>query len=164
MEITYKDLKNVSFPVFILPSDNWSERDGLIYLEGEILDDRNMPGNTLGLRRLQSPFKNMIKLKKSLNDQIGILKQPPLSYIDNKGRLFRYRKTKFAQLKYYKIKKIELKTVACIIWLSGINFPFKQARPPLFENTWAGVLHINGIPWVIYEFSTEKQSDTKRKI
>lgn len=162
--ITYKEFDRVSFPIFKLPSANWSEQDGLVYLDGSLLDDRNMPGETLGIRRLQTPFKDLIVLKKSLLDVIGLIKQPPSAYVDNVGFLFTYEKTTMASLKYHKIRKVERKDVATILWLKDINFPFKQKRPPLPENTWAGVLYIQGIPWLIYEFSETKKSDTRRKI
>jgi len=164
MVITYKHLGNIVFPIFKLPSDNWSEQDGLVYLDGQLLDDRNMEGETLGLRRLQSPFRDFMEIQKSLVDIVGLLKQPPASYIDNKGRLFTYQKTFFAQVKYYKIKRIEGREIASILWLRGINFPFRLPRPPLPENTWAGVLHVQGIPWIIYEFAESKKDATRRKI
>ena len=162
--ITYKEFDRVSFPIFKLPSANWSEQDGLVYLDGSLLDDRNMPGETLGIRRLQTPFKDLIVLKKSLLDVIGLIKQPPSAYVDNMGFLFTYEKTTMASLKYHKIRKVERKDVASILWLKDINFPFKQKRPPLPENTWAGVLYIQGIHLLIYEFSETKKSDTRRKI
>ena len=90
MVITYKQFNRVSFPIFKLPSDNWSEQDGLVYLDGALLDDRNMVGETLGIRRLQTPFKELLELKKSLLDVIGLIKQPPSAYIDNSGSLFTY--------------------------------------------------------------------------
>ena len=164
MVITYRQFHRISFPIFKLPSDNWSEQDGLVYLDGALLDDRNMVGETLGIRRLQTPFKELLELKKSVLDVIGLIKQPPSAYIDNSGSLFTYEKTIFAALKFHKIRKIERKEVASILWLKDINFPFKQRRPPLPENTWAGVLYVQGIPWLIYEFSDIKKSDTRRKI
>jgi len=44
-------LLKLDFPLYILPHDNWSFADGLLFLDGQIVDDRNMEGNTLGKRR-----------------------------------------------------------------------------------------------------------------
>ena len=77
MIVTYKTLDRVEFPVFILPSSNWDLTDGLLYLDGELVDDRNMSGKTLGQRRLQTPHKGLLPLKKSVNSLVGILKQYP---------------------------------------------------------------------------------------
>ena len=52
MVITYRQFKNLDFPLFILGSSNWELVDGLLLLDGELLDDKNMPGDTLGVRRL----------------------------------------------------------------------------------------------------------------
>ena len=76
MIVTYKILDRINFPVFILPSSNWDLTDGLLYLDGELVDDKNMPGKTLGQRRLQTPHKGLIPLRKSLDSLVGILKQP----------------------------------------------------------------------------------------
>ena len=166
MALTYRQVeRHVTFPVFYLPSSNWSEQDGLLYLDGRLLDDRNMPGETLGLRRLQTPFKDLYPLDKSMIDIVGLIKNTnDNSYIDMLGNHFTYHKSVFSQIKYYKISRVEGRDSASLIWLKGINFPFKQPRPPLSDNNWAGVLHIQGRPWIIYEFSPDKKADTRRKI
>ena len=85
MIVTYRTLDKVNFPVFILPSSNWQATDGLLYLDGELVDDRNMSGTTLGQRRLQTPHKGLLPLKKSVNNLTGIVKQPTLCFIDSNG-------------------------------------------------------------------------------
>ena len=59
MAITYKDIRLVTFPVYALPSGNWYGQDGLLFLDDKILDDKNMKGVNLGMRRLQTPHKNL---------------------------------------------------------------------------------------------------------
>ena len=63
MVIQYKSLNKIKFPVYVLPSGNWDRQDGLLFLDGKIVDDRNMSGDTLGVRRLQTPHKNVFPLK-----------------------------------------------------------------------------------------------------
>ena len=164
MIVTYKTLDRVEFPVFILPSSNWDLTDGLLYLDGELVDDRNMSGKTLGQRRLQTPHKGLLPLKKSVNSLVGILKQYPHSFIDSKGVPFIYQKTVMLQLKYRKIRKIERKTTASLIWIKDCNWPFTIPRPPAPEMLWAGVLFMKGLPWIIYEYSETDKKSTRRKV
>lgn len=164
MLITYKEFPLITFPVYPLPNDNWYSQDGLLFLNGEILDDRNQTGETLGHRRLQTPFKNLVPLRNSINSEIGIIKQYKPQYIDNAGKLFLYEKTKFVPLKYHKIKKVERKEVASLLFLHGIKFPFIVPRPPPVDCKWAGVLYLGKDPWLLYEYSEEKLKDTRRKV
>tara|TARA_Y100000004_G_C8819484_1_gene371259 strand:+ start:298 stop:792 length:495 start_codon:yes stop_codon:yes gene_type:complete len=164
MVITYQTVSKVKFPVYILGSSDWQESDGLLFLENKLLDDRNMSGDNLGLRRLQTPFKDLYPLKAHIGSLLGLIKQDKSTFIDTNGVPFLYEKTKFSSLKYYKIRKIEQKNTSSVLWLKGINFPFKIPRPPQNDLSWAGVLHQNNIPWMLYEYSAEKQADTRRKV
>ena len=164
MILTYKEVKKIKFPVFILPNSNWEAIDGILFLDNEIVDDKNMPGLSLGIRRLQTPFTELLPLKHSIDSLIGILKQKSKCFIDSAGTPFIYQKTMNSALKYYKIRKVERKEVASVVWLKDINFPFTVPRPPPIETTWAGVLHIGGLPWLLYEYSEERLKDTRRKV
>jgi hypothetical protein len=162
--VTYKEIKKIKFPVFILPNSNWELIDGLLLIDNQVVDDKNMPGASLGIRRLQTHFTELVPLKHSIDSLIGILKQTTKYFIDSNGTPFIYQKTMNASLKYYKIRKIERKEVASVLWLKDINFPFTIPRPPPAEKTWAGVLHIGGLPWLLYEYSEERLKDTRRKV
>lgn len=164
MVITYKTIPKVVFPVFILPSGNWYERDGLLYLDRRVIDDRNMTGETIGKRRMQTPMKNLMPIRGSLENLTGIIKQTSKTFIDTKGIPFIYEKTRSCPLKYYRIKRVERKETASVLWLKGVKFPFKVPRPPTSELQWAGLLHLGDRPWLLYEYSEEKLSDTRRKV
>ena len=43
---------NIEFPVFVLHTDNIELIDGILFIDREILDDTNMTGKTLGLRKI----------------------------------------------------------------------------------------------------------------
>jgi len=162
--ISYNNITKVDFPVFPLPSGDWEVIDGLLLLDDKILDDKNMVGKTLGARRMQTPHKNIYPLKKMIASYNGILKQKSNYFIDNLGRPFYYHKKRFAQLKYLKIKRVEKKEVASLVWVTGFNAPFTVLRPPEDGMFWAGVLHLQGLPWVLYEYSETKLKDTKKKV
>ena len=165
MLITYKNLKDVTFPVFLLGSSNWDLRDGLLFLDGVLLDDQNMPGKTLGQRRLQSPFKSLYPLKKGIMQPVGILKQAGnKAYIDSIGKLFVYEKTIMAVLKFQKIRRVEKRETYSLLWVSNVSYPFEIPRPPDSENKWVGILYIKGFPWLLYQYSRERLKDTRRKI
>ena len=164
MVITYKQFKKLDFPIFLLDSSNWEIADGLLLLDGKLLDDKNMPGDSLGLRRMLTPHKEQYPLRNMITTANGLMKQTTKYFIDNGGNPFVYEKTEFAQLKYLKIKKVEPKTRACLLWVHGCSFPFTIPRPPEPGFIWAGILHIRNNPWLLYEYAEEKLKDTRRKI
>ena len=164
MIITYRQISKIKFPVFNLPGGNWQTVDGLLFLDHSLLDDKNMSGETLGVRRLQTPHENLLPLKKCLYSHIGIIKQNTRYFIDNYGRPFIYEKTLMCALKYYKIKRVEQKDIGSLLWVEGLKNPFPIPRPPYDGMLWAGILHLHGLPWLLYEYSEEKLKDTRRKI
>jgi hypothetical protein len=129
--ITYRDIEEVSFPVFNLPNGNWQLLDGLLFLDDLILDDKNMRGDTLGKRRLQTPHETLFSLKKSLDSHV---------------------------------RKVERKEVASLLHLNGVKKRFIIPRPPPSDCSWAGVIYIYNMPWMLYDYSPERQKDTRRKI
>ena len=94
MVITHKTIGKIKFPVFILPSSNWYEEDGLVYVDRRLIDDRNMPGDTIGKRRMQTPMKNLMPIKGSLDSLVGLMKQKNKTFIDSRGVPFIYEKTR----------------------------------------------------------------------
>lgn len=164
MVISYRQIDKIQFPVYVLPSSNWELVDGLLYVDQLLVDDKNMPGDTIGKRRLQTPFKNLQPLKRAADNFTAIIKCGHKCFIDSKGVPFIYDKTETCALKYHKIRKIDRKDTASVLWLKDFNFPFVVPRPPPTDYTWAGVLHLKGLPWMLYEYSVTRQADTRRKI
>jgi len=154
----------LKFPLFVVHTDNVELVDGLLWVEGEVLDDTNMKGNTLGIRRLQSPMKSIYPLKYMIEDIPDLLNHQGKYYIDNSGFFFEKEKTTKVSLKYHKILRVEKKTIASVLWLKDCPFPFTLKRPLPESNSWAGVLHRDGIPWILYDTSDKKKKDTWRKI
>ena len=157
-------IKDIIFPVFVIHSDNIEEIDGILWLDDQVLDDKNMQGDSLGLRRIQTPMQSIYPLKYMIEDEIGLMKLRGNTFIDYEGKVINYEKTKTLKLRYHKIIKREKKGVATVIWLKDVPFPFAEKSPPDPDLSWAGLLYDRGIPWKIYNFSEEKQKDTWRKI
>ena len=162
--LTYKSLEIIKFPVYKLFSDNIRTIDGLVFIEDKLLDDTNMPGRTLGMRRLQTPQNNVHPLKKGVMDAVTMLKSNHNLFIDSSGMIFIYEKTLYQPLKHYKIKRVELKEVASLVWFFELSYPFKVPRPPPHGAYYARILFFKGTPWVIYDFVSERGKDTRRMV
>lgn len=164
MIITYREIEDINFPVFNLPNGNWQLLDGLLFLDGLVLDDKNMPGDSLGKRRLQTPHENIFTLKKSLNSHIGLIKSRDKHFIDSTGAPFIYEKTKMCPIKYHSIRGVERKGVASLLYLNGVKKKFIIPRPPPPDCGWAGVIYIYNMPWMLYDYSSERLKDSRKKV
>ena len=78
----------LKFPIYPIHTDEILSVDGLLWIEDQVLDDRNMKGDTLGLRRLQSPMKSMYPIKYMIQDIPSYLAHQGKFYIDNSGYFF----------------------------------------------------------------------------
>jgi len=161
-DIDRRHLRNITFPLYLLPSDEVEYRDGLVILEGKVIDDKNMPGDTLGKRRLQTPHAKF-RLKKSVNNVAEMLACAWLLFIDYKGNTFKYNKTMFGRLQYKRISKIESKDTYSLLYVTGVNSPFLLKRPPQAGEEWVGILYVFDHPWVIYELSETYKPPSKKK-
>jgi len=164
MLISYKSINKIRFPVYEIPNSNWSRADGLLFLDGIIVDDLNQKGDTLGIRRLQTPHKNLLPLKVQIDTFRGIIKNNNKCFIDSNGIPFIYEKTEFCKLKYYKIKDVVPKESCSHLKLDGLKNSFVIPRPPPMGLTYAGVIHWKGLPWILYDYAEEKQKNTRRKV
>jgi hypothetical protein len=164
VSLTYKTLlRQVLFPVYALPNEDYYVRDGLLFLDELVVDDRNQPGDTLGKRRLQTPHK-LKKLSKAYSEYFDLLKENPPIMIDSRGKIFSYKKTEWHTVRSVKIKRKELKNTHTRIWCEKINFPF-LINQPYHGKMWASVLYLRGNkPWILYDLTEERQEDSKRKI
>lgn len=161
--LTYKQvLKYVRFPVYALPSEDFYVRDGLLLLNELVVDDRNQAGDTLGVRRLQTPHK-LKKLNKAYEEYFDILKENPPVMVDSNGKIFSYEKTEWHTVKSVRIKRREARDTHTRLWCSGVNFPF-IINQPHYSKEWASVLYLNKKPWLLYDLSEERQEDSRRKI
>lgn len=164
MVITYKTHDKLAFPVFPLLSSNYIVGDGLTTIDGLILDDKNMSGRTLGQRRLQTPFKSLFPLKKSVDNLTQLIKCNKKIFIDTTGLIFTYEKTTWVELKYMKINRVIKKETKCLLYFSRHKSAFITQRPPIDSYTFAGVLHLEGDPWLLYDYANIKLKDTRRKV
>jgi len=154
----------IIFPIFTLHTDEIMFVDGILWIENQVLDDTNMKGETLGIRRLQSPMTSIYPLKYMLKDIRAYLDHQGKYYIDTTGRFFRKIKTTKVKLKYHKILRVEKKDIASVLWVKDCPFPFTMDRPLAGSEAWAGLLYRKGLPWLLYDTSSKKMKDSWRKI
>ena len=154
----------LKFPIYPIHTDEILSVDGLLWIEDQVLDDRNMKGDTLGLRRLQSPMKSMYPIKYMIQDIPSYLAHQGKFYIDNSGYFFTKEKNTRVDLKYHKIIRVDQKDIASVLWIKDCPFPFTLTRPLRKDQSWAGILYRAGVPWLLYDTSSEKKKNTWRKI
>ena len=155
---------DINFPVFVVHTDNVELIDGILWIDNQVLDDRNMRGDTLGKRRLQSPMKSIYPLKYMIEDEAEMIKHQGKYYIDSKGYFVEKHKTTSVPLKYHKILRVEKKNIVSLLWIKDCPFPFPLKRPLPENASWAGILYQNNIPWILFDLAEEKKKDTWRKI
>lgn len=164
MILTFKRFPKVKFPLFLLGSDNWFEVDGVLFLNDLVVDEKNMPGKTLGIRRVQSRRKDLFPLNKAIFTLSDLIQAKAKIFIDNEGNPFIYQKTYNSPLKCYKIKRIEQKEIASLLWLEGWPTPFTIPRPPLNSPRYVRMLHYKGVPWLVYDYVYNKVKNTYRRV
>jgi len=161
---TFKDFHNLQFPLFVLPSDDRWIQDGVLFIQNQVVDERNMPGKTLGTRRLQCGRKDLLPLNKAIMGIPDLIHARTKFFIDNYGRPFIYMKEETVKLKCYRIKRIDRKEVASLLWLYDWPSPFTIARPPSGSPEWVRFLHYKGAPWIIYDYVRQPVKDTHRRV
>lgn len=161
----FKDIKGIVFPVYALPSKDWYRQDGVLFIDnGRVLDDTNMPGPSLGIRRIQCGRKDLCRLRTAYTDFGSMLKSKHRFFIDSAGVPFIYSRTINSPLIHHSVKNIELKDEHSIVWLKNIPYPMSIPRPPYGDPRFARVLYYKGSPWLIYDFVSEKGKDSYKRV
>lgn len=162
-ELNYKQiLRNVKFPVYIITSEEVRYEDGLLFLNGRVVDDRNQSGDTIGKRRLATEHK-VASLGKICFTYIEMLESKANKFIDSKGKAFFYRKSKFVPVVSYRINKKFAKDTYTVLFLKGVNCPYIVPRYPHTEE-WAQIFVYDNLPWRLYSLSEQKVDSFRRKI
>jgi hypothetical protein len=164
MIVTFLDFPNLKFPLYVLPSDDWYVIDGVLFLQEQVVDETNMPGATLGIRRLQCGRNDLLPLNKAILDVPGLTHTRTKFFIDNGGKPFIYQKTLRSKLKTYRIKRVDLKETVSVLWLYDWPSPFTIARPPPKDFPYVRFLHYKGAPWLLYDYVRTPVKETYRRV
>lgn len=169
------DLTTVSYPVYKLKKDMPSVIGGLSFYYSEygekqkvqIIDDKNLAGETLGKRRTQlyAEGASLFPLKLSFWFLSDLIKAscPKQYWVDSNGKIFKYTKTKMVPLVFRRITNI-IPDISCtLVEVEGLPGRYMSLLPPVLEQQYAGLLKLNG-GYILYGFFDQKYPDTKRKI
>lgn len=170
-------LTEIVYPVFKIGSERPTQEDGVtlfmrLYEDGvnkyKVVDDKNLPGETLALRRLQLmkegvPLKSLGTAMFFLGDLIKIA-VPRLWLIDSIGNVFQYKKSISTKLQFKKITYVhKISTGGAILEIEGMPNRFKCMFAPTPNETYAGVLK-HGMTYILYGLYEQKYDDTVRRI
>ena len=151
----------IKFPIYELPSEDIYSSDGLLFLNGKVLDDRNQSGKTLGERRLLTPHQKAL-LSKSHPTFIDLVQSRHALFIDSSGVPFRYDRNKMCTVESRKIKKKVSRGTYTVIYVDKVNNIYSMSRYPAAEE-WAQVLYLDKRPWLLYGVS-ESELKTFRRV
>ncbi len=166
------NLLEINFPVFRLKESKPLQEEGVcFYLVGEkiqVIDDINVPGETLAHRRMCMTMDKvpLLRLKIAifyLGDLIKLAK-PTQWFIDSSGKVFKYAKEKLVPLIFKEILNVERRPAHVLITAKDIHGKHPALYAPLPTQKYAGFLRIKAKTYVLYGFYEEKHKDTRRKI
>lgn len=173
----------IKYPVFELRKYNSVLREhGRTYIVTDfctyILDDKNKKGD-FPVRRLLAlmdieyrkehgyEYHPLYPIRKVLRteEQLIVHLTKHRNYVDNSGRIFSHAPTTFYKLVYRKVLRALLKEGgSCILFIEGINTPIKvNKHVPDMGTIYAGILRLPGRD-ILYELSSTKKKDTRRKL
>jgi hypothetical protein len=177
----FTTLSEIVWPVFKLADKQPVQRDGLVFFYTEyvdnnnstsfnarLVDDKNLPQPTLGLRRLALkaqgeklyPVRTAVYL---LADLIKLGKSTAW-FVDSSGRVFQYQKNTRAKLTTKKIKQVlPADGIGCVIELEGISSRFLSLHRPSEHEHYARVLNL-GMGFLFYGFCETVKPDSWRMV
>ena len=179
-------LNEIAFPVFKLGNAKPILQDGVLFYlqegtkqteEGleqdfriKVVDDTNLPGDSLAKRRLVIRANGDIPYKLNraiffLGDFIKI-SLPSMWFIDSVGKVFQYTKSTRAKLTYRRVTKvIHINTGGAIIEVEGMHTRMKSLFMPTLnrETLHAGILLLGMSP-ILYGYYDQKYPDSWRLV
>ena len=166
------NLFDIHFPIYSITKTYrriWSEMN-VLYIETEygiyVLDNKNIQGDTVGKRRLR--IKNDIyalyKPRNVLYDITHLIKSKDYIFMDTNGLVFKYKKTEYCDLIYWKVTNvIEASDGECILDIPKINFSYKTNCRNAYAIHYIGLLN-SKYGYIPYELSEFYKEPTRRMI
>lgn len=175
-------LTEIVWPVFRL-GENKPEFEGtLVYYHSEyideevgkrvnvrIVDDKSLPAETIGLRRLQlmqDKKTKMFPIPTAIYFLADMLKLAKAStwFVDNSGRVFQYKKVTRAKLTTKKIKQVlPAQGIGCVLEVEGVAARFKCLQRPNAYQEYAVLLQ-NGMSYMLYGLSETPRANSWRMV
>jgi len=154
---------NIHWPVWIIRhigAGLITDRYGVRRID---LEDKTLsfPMRRVAIKKLKD-YK-VYPLRKAIWNFKDLLACKMLHFIDFKGKIYNYKKSVFHPLVYRKIISKKYTDTTTIFRVKGVPAFFEIAGKLNLEAEYAGLLHIDR-GYLLYEVTTEKLKDTKRKI
>jgi hypothetical protein len=174
-------LSEIHWPVFKLGDKKPTQHEGVVFyhthyvseLNSEtvtlrVVDDRNLPQATLGLRRLalKSSGADLYPIRTAIYFLTDLIKlgKSVTWFIDSSGRVFQYEKNTRAKLQTRKVKNVlPADGLGCVIELEGLSSRFKSLRRPQEHEIYAQVLKL-GMGFLFYGFCDTRKPDSWRMV
>ena len=175
-------LQEITWPVFRLGEKKPEFDNGLVYYHSEyvdeevgkrvnvrIVDDKNLPALSIGLRRLhlmQDKKTKMFPISTAIYFLADLLKLAKAStwFVDNSGQVFQYKKATRAKLVTKKIKQVlPAQGFGCILEVEGIATRFKCLQRPSTYQEYAVILQ-NGLSYMLYGLSETPRANSWRMV
>lgn len=164
------ELSSISFPVY--PLDRYHavvEELGVVHIYDDygkfILDNKNLPGDSLGKRRLRILDKDSLyhlgHAYFTLKDLIKY-KQGNSNFVDSNGKVFKYRKSSYVRLAYHRIASVV--EVEDSVYIQTTKYSALFRVPPelgimWYKDKYAGIIDLMG-GQMLYDISEEKKENS----
>lgn len=163
-------LSEITFPIHRIRANlGIREESKITYVtnmsnEEQILDNKNLLGDTLGKRRLRIR-SDIYPLYYTISNVETLIKHPNHTFIDDLGKIFKYEKTHIlGTIEYKPIERVLNEEGRYpIFWVKGIDYPFKTGNYKSLRNLYAGILSYRG-GHLLYELSKEMKPSRRMRI
>ena len=136
----------------------------------KVIDNMNMPGHSLGVRRLQHLMDNtqiikrkLFKLSRPSYSLSDMLHRKINLFIDSSGKIYNHVKTTFVPVETYKLKSFVEFQEGYVLFVHGLHCRFFINRAPNLHEKFVQVLRV-GKGFVMYGFSDKHEKSTRIKI
>lgn len=164
------NLFNLNFPLYSITKTYkriWTELN-VLYIKTQsgtyVLDNKNLSGDNVGKRRIKIQSSELYKPRKVYYNLSQLLHAKGNIFMDNDGVVFKYKKTQYAPLTYYKVQNVtQAKDGECILEVPQINYSYKINCRKAYSIEYIGILATE-YGFIPYEFSEEYKKPTRRKL
>lgn len=168
------NLWQIKFPVYKFSVPNFTREGDLSFVESstgelKLVDDKSMPGDSIGIRRLMhqatygADAYKLYNLNKPLFTIAEMIQNPSNEYIDSTGKIFKYTKKEFFHVHTYKLYKYVEFQEGYVLYPKGLHCRFFLSRAPELHEQYVQVLHM-GMGFMLYGLSSEDMSVFRRKV
>lgn len=135
----------------------------------KVIDNMNMTGSSLGIRRLQHLMdkqiiqRKLFKLSRPSYCLADILHRKINMFIDSSGKIYNYTKSHFVPLETYKLKSYIELPEGYVLFVHNLHCRFFINRAPNLHEKWVQVLRV-GKGFVLFGLSESHEKTTRIKI